>query len=376
MHGSTRRLWGRDRPRVTSDTVTQSRADVRDSFRQSLNEREVQRQTRPDFEGVTGTHHEHPHQDSESPSARSPELQSGPLVSVVIPTYYRNERLTSAIESVRSQRYDPVEILVVDDSGEGHARPIAQQYDLTYIAHDRRRGANRARTTGIEQASGTYVQLLDDDDRLHPEKISRQVTVLERKRDVGVVYCGYVSEDGFRMPNPDTRGPVLEEALQFGPQACTTSTMLLSAGVLTDILPLADRCGADDIGLVIELSLQTEFDVLDEAMVYKGADGSNRSTKPAVGRELLSIVEEYESLYDTHPPEVRRTALRKAYSTLGENTLYDTGWSLTAIAAFVRCLHYTEHRTIADVARPLAAVFGSPGFRLASSLYRYSKGKA
>lgn len=41
-----------------------------------------------------------------------------PLVSVVVPTYYRNDRLRDAIESVLAQEYGHVELLVVDDSGE------------------------------------------------------------------------------------------------------------------------------------------------------------------------------------------------------------------------------------------------------------------
>ncbi|WP_144925701.1 glycosyltransferase family 2 protein [Halorubrum salsamenti] len=206
---------------------------------------------------------------AESPSSRA---RPGPLVSVVIPTSNRNERLATAIESVRDQRYAPVETIVVDDSGTGNARPVAERYDTEYVEHTERRGANRARTHGIEIADGRHVQLLDDDDRLHPEKLSSQVPQLERTPDVGVAFCGYASDEGVRLPDPGVRGDVLEESLQFGPKAWPISTMLISASVLDDLLPLRDRTGADNNGLRIGLSTGCKSDSLAEALVYKGDD--------------------------------------------------------------------------------------------------------
>lgn len=305
-----------------------------------------------------------------SPGPCQQVLRDGPLVSVVIPTYYRNDELASAIESVRGQRYEPIEVLVVDDSGTGHARPVADAYEVSYIEHDERQGANAARTTGIRATAGTYVQLLDDDDRLHPEKIPRQVTVLEGIPTAGVVYCGHTSAEEVRLPNPGARGNVLEETLQFGPKACTNSTMLVSSTVLEDVIPLADTEGADDIWFCIELADRTEFEVITDSLVYKGTTSNNRSKRPVVGRELLNVIDEYDSLYADHPPSVRRTASKKAYTTLARNTLHTHNWSLTAVSAFYRSLEYKDEKTVADFALPVVALFGSPGHRLASHLYR------
>ncbi|OYR41434.1 hypothetical protein DJ75_14110 [Halorubrum sp. Eb13] len=52
-----------------------------------------------------------------------------PTISVIITTYYRNELLTEAIESILAQEYEPVELIVVDDSGVGHAEPVTERYD-------------------------------------------------------------------------------------------------------------------------------------------------------------------------------------------------------------------------------------------------------
>ena len=92
--------------------------------------------------------------------------ETPPLVSVVIPTYFRNEQLREAVESVRAQTYDPVEIVVVDDSGEAHARDAIDRYDdVQYVPLDVNRGANLARTVGIEHAGGAYWDV-DEADRV------------------------------------------------------------------------------------------------------------------------------------------------------------------------------------------------------------------
>jgi len=291
-----------------------------------------------------------------------------PLVSVVIPTHFRNEALSRAIESVRSQEYDSVELIVVDDSGIERARPVASGDDTQYLAHRKTRGANQARTTGIEAANGTYIQLLDDDDCLHPKKFSRQVALLESDPETGVAFCGEATTEGVRLPSPSATGSLLGETLQFGPKSCTTSTMLISASVLDSVMPLTKRDGADDIGIRIELAKRTEFDHVPDALVYRGGGDSRRSSRPAVGYELLKIIDEYSRLYTEHDPHLQRLALRKAYTTIGENSLKTDGWSLTAPAAFVQALRYQDDRGLADVVRPAAALLGTTGYNLASSV--------
>lgn len=132
-----------------------------------------------------------------------------PLVSVVLPTYNRPERLAVAAESVNEQSYGPIELLVVDDHSERPAREVLETEALVgepggieevrHVRHDRNRGANAARNSGIEAASGEFVAFLDDDDRWAPEKIARQVgRFRETDPSVGVVYTGttYTDPDG------------------------------------------------------------------------------------------------------------------------------------------------------------------------------------
>lgn len=293
-------------------------------------------------------------------------MSSRSAVSVVIPTHYRNASLRTAIESVADQTYDPIEIVVVDDSGERHAEPVAEEYDVTYIAHERNRGGNPARSTGIEATTGEYVQLLDDDDRLLPAKIEKQVALLESGPSVGVVYCGLQQEDGKRVrPDERNRGDVLEQALGIDElHPCQTSTMLFRGDLLRELSPLATREAGDDLGLKIRAAERTEFDFVDEILVVKGNAGAHRKDKLEFSDEVFGIVEEFDHLYDRFDERVRRDALAAAYQSRGVRLLARNRWSAEAIACFWRALCYREFRDPVLLGSLASSIFGRPGFDL------------
>ncbi|WP_435181727.1 glycosyltransferase family 2 protein [Halorussus sp. AFM4] len=126
-----------------------------------------------------------------------------PVVSVVIPTYNRADRLADAVGTVAEQTYDPIELVVVDDYSDV---PVADHLDddvadrfaaFEVIRHDENRGGAAARNTGMRAATGDYVALLDDDDRWEPEKVARHVERF-REGDVGLVTSGskVLDDDG------------------------------------------------------------------------------------------------------------------------------------------------------------------------------------
>lgn len=116
-----------------------------------------------------------------------------PLVSIVIPTHNRAELLHEAIESALDQHAAGelfnTEIVVVDDASTDETAEVVASYPgLRYVRLDANRGVSAARNAGIRASTGTYIGLLDDDDLWLPQKLRRQVPVLERHREVGVVY--------------------------------------------------------------------------------------------------------------------------------------------------------------------------------------------
>ncbi|EMA49512.1 glycosyltransferase family 2 protein [Halococcus thailandensis] len=280
------------------------------------------------------------------------------LVSVVIPTYYRNDRLGEAIESVVSQT-QPTEIIVVDDSGEGNAKSVVDEYDLTYVELDHNIGSNPARSVGAERASGEYVQFLDDDDCLHLEKLGKQVALLERT-GASVAYCGMTYEDGTTiLPDSTARGDVLARALEFSLSPCVTSTMLVAREALETALPLPDRPGGDDLGLMIDLAREHEFEYVDEALVDRAVIEDSRGKSPGLIRGRREIIREYDDLYDDFPDSVRANALANTDKLEARMELRGRRWSLSTVRSFaLACYHAPSLRT----AIPLfASLFGQVG---------------
>lgn len=122
------------------------------------------------------------------------------LVSVIIPTFNRSERLGKAIDSVLHQTYNNIEIIIVDDNLPGSDERkatetlINEKYKLSqliYIKHDYNKGGSAARNTGINYAKGDYIAFLDDDDIWDKDKTRKQLNVFynEPDNDLGLVYC-------------------------------------------------------------------------------------------------------------------------------------------------------------------------------------------
>lgn len=294
-----------------------------------------------------------------------------PLVSVVIPTFYRNERLVAAIESVRNQTYENIETIVVDGSEDDrHAEPIAEEYGVTYRCPEEDRGAHAARSLGATHAEGEYVNFLDDDDRLQPMKLEKQLSIIEEYEDVGVVYCGIKWENGHSiLPDSDVRGDVLEYALMFQMTPSSPSTMLIDIDVLSTILPFQNLHGADDMGMKIELAKRCEFEFIDEPLVLKGnsEESLGGSRENIDGR--LELLEQYTDLYGEFPDRIRRTALAHTYLLDAELTLDERLWSAHAVRRAAQACYVVPGWPISFIGFLLASVLGRPGRDFGERIY-------
>ncbi len=111
------------------------------------------------------------------------------LVSVVIPNHNGEKYIAECIDSVLSQTYKEIEIIVVDDhSDDQSVEKISKYSGKLSLRHSSERGAAFARNLGIQSAQGTLIALLDSDDVWEPTKLEKQVALIESK-NLGLVYC-------------------------------------------------------------------------------------------------------------------------------------------------------------------------------------------
>lgn len=124
-------------------------------------------------------------------------------VSVIIPAYNASSFIGQAIDSILGQTYQDIEIIVVDDGSADATKDIVAQYGdrVTYI-YQENQGHAISRNVGMKNSMGEYCAFLDADDQWLPEKIERQVKVLNERPEVGIVHCDIkkVDADGNFIP--------------------------------------------------------------------------------------------------------------------------------------------------------------------------------
>jgi glycosyltransferase involved in cell wall biosynthesis len=106
------------------------------------------------------------------------------LVSVVIPTYNRENLIKRSIQSVINGDYKNIEVIVVDDYSTDNTYQIVsalQKKDsrIRYIKLDKRSGAQAARNRGIIEATGEFIAFLDSDDAWESNKLATQMEILK-----------------------------------------------------------------------------------------------------------------------------------------------------------------------------------------------------
>jgi glycosyltransferase involved in cell wall biosynthesis len=124
---------------------------------------------------------------------------AAPRVSVVVPAFNAARFIETAIQSIRAQRYQDFEVIVVDDRSEDDTidrveRIVRTDPRVVLLRHDTNSGRPAvARNTGIAAARGEFIAFLDADDVWNPWKLHDQVTVLSRQSDLVLVYSMFRS---------------------------------------------------------------------------------------------------------------------------------------------------------------------------------------
>lgn len=133
-------------------------------------------------------------------------------VSVLIPCYNNERFVGNAIESALEQTWPCCEVIVVDDGSTDNSLSVAKEYEPegVQVIHQPNRGPSSARNRALKAATGEYIQYLDADDFLDPEKIKAQVQALRELGPRTVAFCptirfwdGEPPKSGQRMPKTD-----------------------------------------------------------------------------------------------------------------------------------------------------------------------------
>lgn len=138
---------------------------------------------------------------------------SSPLVSVVIPVFNQGQYLSTAIDSVLAQGYEPIELIVVDDGSTDETPAVIERYgDRITSLRQPNRGASHALNRGIGTARGSLVCWLSADDEFLPGKLQAQVRAFSEDPGLWLCSTGFDVVDAAgslirRMQTPRWRHP-------------------------------------------------------------------------------------------------------------------------------------------------------------------------
>jgi glycosyltransferase involved in cell wall biosynthesis len=259
------------------------------------------------------------------------------LVSVIMPTYNRCEKIRFAIQSVLDQTFSDLEVIVVDDRSNDNTVQILEEFAqsdprVRWLVHNERKGPQAARNTGIRAARGEWIAFLDSDDQWLPDSLEIRLR-LAREMGTKVVHSDW------RVRNPPNVKP---KSLTFPyPQGRIYKEVLRKSGPVFQAL------------LVSKESL-ARIGYLDEKIVaFQEWDTAIRLAK----HYEFSFVPKPTFIYDCrHPDSISKDLLRAA---LGYKQVFTKNrWAIIRLLGpKALAFHYQTAATLHRAANENAQAF-------------------
>ena len=224
------------------------------------------------------------------------KTSSNPCISVIIPTYNRCWILKEAIDSVLSQEFSDIEIIVVDDGSNDDTAALLSAYgDQLTVIHQENRGVSAARNAGISIAKGKYIAFLDSDDMWLPEKLSCQVDFFQSHAQAEICQTDEIwIRNGIRV-NPKNRhkkpsGMIFVPSLQLclvSPSAVMIKKSLFDEiGLFNEAFP-----ACEDYDLWLRIALYYPIYLIERQLVVKrGGHDDQLSRNPGLDRYRIESI--------------------------------------------------------------------------------------
>jgi glycosyltransferase involved in cell wall biosynthesis len=273
------------------------------------------------------------------------------LVSVVIATFNMGRYLPQAVQSVLSQTYTNVEILIIDDGSTDDTAQIIRRWEQderVRVYRQSNGGQAQARNRGVALSKGRYVAFLDADDEWLSHKLSRQMPLFANPQ-VGVVYSGYecMDAEGRALPKPPTRmyrGRISAALLIDNFVSFQTAVVRRECLARHGAFDESVRMG-DDYDLWLRLSAHYEFDFIPQPTaryrVWSGQMSKNYR------RRYESAIRTMQRFLEHNPGLVSTAQIRAAwahtYTGRGNNTLWQERKRGAAMQDYLRALSFRPH---------------------------------
>jgi glycosyltransferase involved in cell wall biosynthesis len=202
-------------------------------------------------------------------------------VAVIIPVFNAGATIAETLWSVRQQTYTALEIVVVDDGSSDDGPAIierhARQDPRIRLVRQANAGVATARNRGIAETSSRFIAPVDADDLWRPDKIARQMEVIQSDERIGLVYCWFslIDEQSrvfYNDRRSDAEGDVLEamigrNVVGNGSSALMRREAIQSAGGYDPSLRARKAQGCEDYKLYYGIAQRYRFGLVRDLLV-------------------------------------------------------------------------------------------------------------
>lgn len=251
-----------------------------------------------------------------------------PKVSIILPTYNRDNLIARSIKSILNQSYQDFELIIVDDGSTDNTPKIVKKLKrkderIRYLKHEKNHGAAKARNTGIVASKSDYLAFQDSGDLWLPRKLEKQIKTLNRfSQRTGVVYTRmyrldkgrkkYVPLPNVRKKNGRIHGELLKGNFIGTPSILAKRECFDTMGKFDERLPRLQ-----DWDLVLRFSKKYQFRVVDEPLVIVLSSPDSISTREkALTKALILIFEKYSDEFQKDRKILSKYLQRLGYSLL------------------------------------------------------------
>ena len=257
------------------------------------------------------------------------------LVSVIIPAFDAAATIRQTLNSVLTQTYQEIEVIVVDDGSSDATNAVVEEFvarDTRFqLVRQKNAGVGAARNTAIRKARGKYIAPLDADDSWFPEKLEKQVACLEQcGNDVALVYCwsalidqlgGVVGECSSTVQGRLRHALILRNFLGNG------SVPLIRAGALKKVglyLTRAEQGGAqgcEDWDLYLRIAEKLGIRVVPEYLLaYRQVGSSMTANAEAMAASFAVVISRARERNCDLPFSIFRWSAGFFYAYLAQNS--------------------------------------------------------
>ncbi|MDP9347344.1 MAG: glycosyltransferase [Actinomycetota bacterium] len=271
-------------------------------------------------------------------------------MTAVIPAFNASRYIDTAIQSVLSQTYRPIECIVVDDgSTDSTAAQVRRWGDRVRLIQQPNTGVSAARNAGAAHAQGHWLAFLDADDAWKPDKLARQVVAAGSGATDRVVVCSVelIDAGGDRHGQLGWQSPsnVLESLLMLNARTVScSSTLFMTRERFASVQGFDGELSMSaDWDLLVRLAMRFSVSVLNVPLAeYRVHEGNMSRDIALQERDMIHAV--HKAFVDPALPKQflprRRRALANLHRMLA-GSFYVTGARRRALYHVARSIGYS-----------------------------------